>query len=69
MRGIPGCVSQEEEKSKKKQLLARGTTKAAVLKGYPDCPDLLAMSVCATKPDHYLSMVSNELKWMTVKND
>ena len=33
MRGIPGCVVQEEQKSRKKQLEVRGTTKAEILKG------------------------------------
>ena len=35
MRGVPGCVVQEEQKSRKKQLEVRGTTKAAILKGDP----------------------------------
>ena len=35
MRGIPGCVVQEEKKSRKKQLEVRGTTKSAILKGDP----------------------------------
>ena len=35
MRGITGCVVQEEQKSRKKQLEVRGTTKAAILKGDP----------------------------------
>ena len=34
-RGIPGCVVQEEQKSRKKKLEVRGTTKAAILKGDP----------------------------------
>ena len=64
MRGILACVSQEVEKSKKKQLLVRGTTKAAVLKGDPNCPDLVATSVYDSVPVHYLSMVCEELKWI-----
>lgn len=31
----------------------------------PDCPSLVACSVYDTKPVHYLSMVSKELKWIT----
>ena len=31
MRGIPGCVFQEEQKSQKKQLEVRGTTKLEIL--------------------------------------
>ena len=64
MRGVPSCVVQDEAKSQKKQLEVRGTTKAAVLKGDPDCPDLVATSVYDTKPVHYLSMACRELKWI-----
>ena len=49
MQGIIGCVVQEEQKSRKKQLEVRGTTKAAILKGDPKCPDLIATSVYNTK--------------------
>ena len=62
MRGIPGCVVQEEKKSRKKQLEVRGTTKEAILKGNPKCPDLIATRVYDTKPVQYLSMSSEELK-------
>ena len=64
MRGIPVCVSQELEKSKKNQLLVRGATKAAVLKGDPNCPDLVATSVYDSVPVHYLSMTCEKLKWI-----
>ena len=43
----------------------RGTVKAAVLKGDPDCPNLvLASSVYDSKPVHYLSMVSDSIQWV-----
>ena len=45
MRGIPGCVVQEEKKLQKKQLEVRGRTKSAILKGEPKCPELIATSV------------------------
>ena len=64
MRGIPGCVVQEDQKSLKKQLEVSGTTKAAIMKGDPKCPDLIATSVYDTKPVHYLRMSSEELKWI-----
>ena len=38
MWGIPGCVVQEDQKSRKKQLDVRGTTKSEILKGNPTCP-------------------------------
>ena len=58
MRGIPGCVVQEKQKSRKKQLEVRGTTKAEILKGDPKCPDLISTSVYNTKTVQYLSMSS-----------
>jgi len=47
-RGLPVSVIQEEVKNKKKQEEVRGTTKAAVLEGDPDCPNLVAISVYDT---------------------
>ena len=64
MRGILGCVVQEEQKLQKKQSEVRGTTKAAVMKGDPNFPDLIATSVYDTKPVHFLIMSSEELKWV-----
>ena len=57
------------EKSRKKHLEVRGTTKAAILKGDPNCPDLIATSVYDNKPLHYLSMPSEELKWVVCEKD
>ena len=54
MRVITGCVVQEEQKSRKKQLEAKRTTKAENMKGNPKFPDLIATSVYDTKPVHYL---------------
>ena len=64
MRGIPKCVVQEEQLSKKGQDAVRGTTKAAVLKGDDECPSLIASSVYDSKPVHFLSMMSKEIKWV-----
>ena len=47
----------------------RGKTKAAILKGDPKCPDLISTSVYDTKPVHYLSMSSEELKWFGFEKD
>jgi hypothetical protein len=63
-RGIPLCVLQEEVKNCKEQLKVRGTVKAAVLVGDPACPNLIASSVNDSKPVHYLSMISNCIKWI-----
>ena len=38
--------------------------KVTVLKGNPGCPDLIAVSVCDTKPVHFLSMSSESIKWV-----
>ena len=62
MRVIPGCVVQEEKKLRKKKLEVRRTTKAEIMKCDPMCPDLNEKSVYDTKPVHYLSMPSEELK-------
>ena len=58
MRRIPGCVVQEKQKSRKKQLEVRGTTKAEILKDDPKCPDLISTCVYNTKTVQYLSMSS-----------
>ena len=42
----------------------QGTVWVAVLEGDPNRPNLVASSVYDTKPVHYLSMVSPELKWI-----
>ena len=41
----------------------RGATKAAVLKGDPECLNLVTFSVYDTKPVHFLSMPCTNLKW------
>jgi len=63
-RGIPDSVLQAEVINRKDQLKVRGTVKAAVLEGDPGCPNLVASSVYDTKPVHYLSMITSELKWI-----
>jgi hypothetical protein len=62
-RGIPPCVVIEKIKNKKQAALVRGTTKAAVLKGDPDCPDVVAFSIYDTVPVHFLTTSCQSLKW------
>ena len=62
MWGIPACVLQDEVKSPKDLLAVRGTVKAAVLMGDPDCLNLVATSVYDTKPVHFLSMSCGSIK-------
>ena len=69
MRGIPPHVQQAEVKSRKDQILVRGTVKAAVLERDADCPNLVASSVYDSKPVHYLSMVSEKLEWSQVEKN
>ena len=63
-RGIPSCVQQQEEKNRKTVDSVRETVKVAKLEGDPGCPCLIASSVYDTKPVHYLSMISNKVKWI-----
>jgi len=61
-RGLPLAVVQEVVK-KEALPTTRGTTKAAVLIGDSECPDLVAVSVCDTKPVHFSSVVANSIEW------
>ena len=45
------------------------TTKAAVIKGNPKWTDLIATSIYDTNLVHYLSMSSEELKWVVFEKD
>jgi hypothetical protein len=54
---------QKEVVKKSEQAAVRGTTKAAVLEGDPECRDLVAFSVYDTKPVHFLSMACTDLSW------
>ena len=63
-RGLPASVIQEEVKNKKQQEQVRRNTKAAVLEGDPECPNLVAISVYDTKPVNILSMACTNLEWV-----
>ena len=39
------------------------------MKGDPNCPDLIARIVYDTKPVHYMSMSSEELRWVACEKD
>ena len=56
-QGIPPSIIQKEEKNINRAEQLRGTTMAAKLLHYAECPDLLAVSVYDTKPVHILSTV------------
>ena len=63
-RGVPLCVVQEEVKKISEQHKCRGRTKAAVLMGDKDMPQLLAVSVYDTKPVHFLSTIEESIEWV-----
>jgi hypothetical protein len=46
-----------------------GTVKAAKLEGNPNFSYLIATSIYDTKPVHYFSMISEQVKWMVKEND
>jgi hypothetical protein len=62
--GLPNTVIQEEKTGCEQVQQVRGTVKAAVLKGDPDCPNLVAVSVYNTKPVHFLSMNCQSIQWI-----
>jgi hypothetical protein len=64
MRGLPQSIIQVAQTTRKASMAVRGTVKTAVLLGDLACPALLATSVYDTKPVHFLSMVSENIKWM-----
>jgi len=65
-RGLPLAVVQEVVK-KEAMPTTRGTTKAAVLIGDSECPNLVAVSVYDTKPAHFLTMAAGSIEWTTNK--
>ncbi len=62
-RGLPKCEIQQEVENKNLQAKVRGTTKAAVLEGDSECPDIMAFSVYDTKPVNFLSTACSSLTW------
>ena len=63
-RGIPDSIKRVEVERRKDQLKVHGNVKAAVLEGGPGCTNLVTYSIYDTKPVHYLSIVTLELKWI-----
>ena len=62
-RGLPKCIIQDEVTNKNLQAEVRGTTKAAVLEGDNECPNIVAFSVFDTKPVNVLSTACTSLQW------
>ena len=63
-RDIPSCVQQQEAKNRKTADEVRGTVKVEKLEGDLGYSCFIASSVYDTKPVHYLSMISNKVKWI-----
>ena len=63
-RGVPNMVLQDEITDRKEVEKVRGTVKAAVLRGDPDCPNMCAVSVYDTKPVHFITMCNEKIEWI-----
>ena len=61
---IPPRVDHEKLKSKKSHIDTRGTSKEEVTEGETKCTNLIKASMYNIMPIHYISMVSEELKWV-----
>ena len=53
----------------KKKQQAISTVKAGVIEGDPNCSGLVCCSIYDTKPVHFLTMASEEIKWITKERD
>ena len=63
MRGVPKCVHQADKLSAAAAQKARGTLKAAVLKGDPDVKNMVAVSCYDTKPVYFMSTAATSIQW------
>jgi hypothetical protein len=59
---VPKCIIQDIEEQKFTTMV-QGTTKAAVLHGDNECPDVVAFNDYDTKPLNFLSAACPSLKW------
>ena len=65
-RGCPPCVFQEEKTGKAAEA-ARGTVKAAVLKGDSRSSDLVVASCYDQKPFYMISHSCTSVTWTTIE--
>lgn len=61
-RGVPDEIVQKKV-TEAESLKIRNRTKAAVLRGDPDCPDLVCCSVYDQGPVHMMSTVAETIEW------
>mgnify|MGYP003326642903 FL=1 len=66
-RGLPSCVYQEEVTKKEDIIRAKWTVKAAVLKGDPMVPGMVAISIYDSKPFYMISNACEQVKWIKKK--
>ncbi len=59
-RGLPSCIIQNEGTNIKAEKI-RGMTKAVVLEGDPNCPNVVAFSVHDTRCVHFYPLTSHIL--------
>ena len=64
-RGLPEFIVQKEVNGVQEKQALTSTAKSAVLTGDDACPNLIAFSVYNSKPVHFLSTASTEIKWIT----
>ena len=60
---MPEIFTQEEFKINKSHIHTRGTTKEKVMERYPKHTNLIEAILYDITPVHYISMVSEQLKW------
>ena len=68
-RRIPPCVTKDKLKLKKAHIETRVTTKSEVLEGDPKRTNLIESSLYDTTPIHCISIVSEDLKWVTKEKE
>ena len=62
--GVPKCIVQDKVTRKDDVLRSKGTVKAAVLTGDPQCKDLVALSFYDSKPVYFVSNACEKLVWV-----
>jgi hypothetical protein len=62
-RGVPACVFQEDKTRKEDIGAARGTLKAAILKGDKNCPNLCVISYYDSKVVYLMSTATQSVGW------
>jgi hypothetical protein len=59
----PKCVAMEKATTKATLEAVKGTTKAAVMTGDPDCPNLLCVTVYDNVPVRFITTAHEQITW------